>query len=238
MEFIDSIVKTLSEVSQTTIKKGKDVKNIAKLNLMISDEERKIERNYIEIGRLFYEMHRDDCEKEFAELIISIDESKDKIKECNEEIKELKGIIKCPGCDAEIMGNLAYCPHCGYKIEQEEPEEKECQEETSETIFCNNCGAKLDPEYKFCVKCGTAVANEEPVVMNPDGSAAPSEETDEAEKKDECCHSYAEEQCSQDNADDDKSICDVPSQGADTEEQLENHYDRMKDEQNQRSISQ
>lgn len=214
MEFIDTIVKTLSEVSQTTIKKGKDVKNIAKLNLTISDEERKIERNYIEIGRLFYEMHKDDCEKEFAEFIVSIDESKEKIKQCNEEIKELKGIIKCPGCDAEIMGNLAYCPHCGFKIEQEEPEE-ECQEESADVVFCKNCGAKLDPEYKFCVKCGTAVVNEEPIVVQPEGDViSPEEETSEELKEEGCCKSEEEQPCKQEceNADDGKSCCDAPVQ--------------------------
>ncbi len=212
MELIDTIVKTLSEVSQTTIKKGKDVKNIAKLNLTISDEERKIEKNYIEIGRLFYEMHKDDCEKEFAELIISIDDSKDKIKQCNEDIKELKGIIKCPGCDAEIMGNLAYCPHCGFKIEQEEPAE-ECQPEAPDTVFCKNCGAKLDPEYKFCVKCGTAITKEEPVVVQPDGNVvSPEEETSEEIKNDECCKSEEEESCTQEDAADEKTCCDAPAQ--------------------------
>lgn len=214
MELIDTIVKTISGVSQTTIKKGKDVKNIAKLNLTISDEERKIDRNYMEIGRLFYEMHKDDCEKEFAELIVSIDESKEKIKQCNEEIKELKGIIKCPGCDAEIMGNLAYCPHCGFKIEQEEPEE-ERQEESADVVFCKNCGAKLDPEYKFCVKCGTAVEHEAPIVVRPDGSIVPVEkETSDEPEKEACCKSEEEQPCKQacEKADDENTCCDAPVQ--------------------------
>ena len=214
MELIDTIVKTISGVSQTTIKKGKDVKNIAKLNLTISDEERKIDRNYMEIGRLFYEMHKDDCEKEFAELIVSIDESKEKIKQCNEEIKELKGIIKCPGCNAEIMGNLAYCPNCGCKIEKEEPEE-ESQEESPDAVFCKNCGAKLDPEYKFCVKCGTAVEHEAPIVVQPDGSIVPVEkETSNEPEKEACCKSEEEQPCKQacEKADDENTCCDAPVQ--------------------------
>jgi hypothetical protein len=44
MSFLNNLGQKISDVSQTTIKKTKDLADTAKLNLNISEEERKIER--------------------------------------------------------------------------------------------------------------------------------------------------------------------------------------------------
>ena len=46
MSFLNNLGQKISDVSQTTIKKTKDLADTAKLNLNISEEERKIDTAY------------------------------------------------------------------------------------------------------------------------------------------------------------------------------------------------
>ena len=50
MSFFNNLGQKISDVSQTTIKKTKDLADTAKLNLNISEEERKIDTNRLENG--------------------------------------------------------------------------------------------------------------------------------------------------------------------------------------------
>ena len=51
MSFLNNLGQKISDVSQTTIKKTKDLADTAKLNLNISEEERKIDTAYEQIGK-------------------------------------------------------------------------------------------------------------------------------------------------------------------------------------------
>lgn len=113
MGFLDSLGKTLSEVGQTTLKKGAEVANTAKYSLMISDEERKIEKVYQEIGKKYYELHALDYEAEYSEMIAAIEDGKEKIAEYQEKIKEIKGYTKCYNCQGDVPAGVNFCPCCG-----------------------------------------------------------------------------------------------------------------------------
>lgn len=51
MSFLNNLGQKISDVSQTTIKKTKDLADTAKLNLNISEEEHKINTAYEQIGK-------------------------------------------------------------------------------------------------------------------------------------------------------------------------------------------
>ena len=53
MSFLNNLGQKISDVSQTTIKKTKDLADTAKLNLNISEEERKIDTAYEQIGKWY-----------------------------------------------------------------------------------------------------------------------------------------------------------------------------------------
>lgn len=55
MSFLNNLGQKISDVSQTTIKKTKDLADTAKLNLNISEEERKIDTAYEQIGKWYVE---------------------------------------------------------------------------------------------------------------------------------------------------------------------------------------
>ena len=56
-------------IANRAAKKTKNVSRIAKLNVDIATERDCIKRNYLEIGKLYYETHREAPESYFLELV-------------------------------------------------------------------------------------------------------------------------------------------------------------------------
>ena len=50
-------------------------------------------------------------------------------------------VARCPNCEADLDGNLKFCPECGHKLHGDK--------------HCTQCGAKLKEDAKFCGECGT-----------------------------------------------------------------------------------
>lgn len=149
MGFFDNIGKTLSNAGQTIAQKSKDVVDTAKLNSAISDEQKKITTAYEKIGKLYVERHADYPEPDFVEYIDEIKASENAIAECQQKLKDLKGVTVCPACGAEVTNESMFCPNCGNRIRTEQPK--------PQGSVCPNCGAPLTPGSKFCTSCGVAV---------------------------------------------------------------------------------
>lgn len=48
------------------------------------------------------------------------------------------GMIVCPNCKAQVVGDSKFCNYCGAKLENK----------------CPNCGAAVTPDSIFCAECG------------------------------------------------------------------------------------
>ena len=79
--------KTFASFAAT---KTKHVSRIAKLNVDIASERDTIKRVYREIGKLYYETHREDPETYFVQLCREIDVSMESIASMEAEIVRLK----------------------------------------------------------------------------------------------------------------------------------------------------
>ena len=119
MGLLNSISKTASNIGQ----KGKDVANTAKLNHQISEEEKRIEKLYEEIGKQYCQLHGEDYEDAFTEFMLAMHESEEKINSLKAEVHALQGLVKCPHCGEDIPLGTAFCPKCGGKIEETTEEE-------------------------------------------------------------------------------------------------------------------
>ena len=73
-----------------TARKTRDVSRIARLNVEIAGERDNIKRNYHEIGKLYYEIHRDAPEGFFVQLCQEIDNSLSSIADMEAEVARLK----------------------------------------------------------------------------------------------------------------------------------------------------
>jgi ribosomal protein L40E len=134
MDFFEKVGDTITGKSKELAKKAKDVTDIAKLNSQISSEKDKINKNYIEIGRAYYNAHLHEENYNYEGLCGEITVSMDKITELKKDIQTLKGTKCCENCGAELPREAAYCLSCGTKVEEEtEPETEEAEEEQEKT---------------------------------------------------------------------------------------------------------
>lgn len=140
MAFFDELGKKISQAGQTAVQKTKEMADVAKLNSSISDEEKRIEDSYREIGKLYDSLHGSNPEVDFAALIASIRDSEVKIAGYKQQIKDIKGVVCCEKCGAEVSQNASFCSACGAPmpvvkpVEPETAEETPVQPETAETV--------------------------------------------------------------------------------------------------------
>lgn len=151
MAFFDSISKKVSEASQSTIQKAKELSDVTKYNSMISEEEKKMNSIYLQIGKLYVSMYANHAGEEFAGLIVGITESEEKIAEYRKQIQIIKGIRRCEQCGAEVSKDALYCISCGAAMPKME------NQENSDYIKCAGCGAMVRKGMKFCTTCGRSM---------------------------------------------------------------------------------
>ena len=131
MEFFDKLGETLMTAGRDVSQKAKELSGAAKLNLDIKAKEDFVQKQYAEIGRQYYEAHKDDASTEF-EQFASIREALESIEQMKKDLLELKGAKACPQCGAKMSENAAFCSECGASLtpaeEPEVPDEEKYEE--------------------------------------------------------------------------------------------------------------
>lgn len=155
MAFFEDFGKKVSNASQTTIQKTKNMADIAKLNSMISDEEKKKNEIFLALGKLYYEKAKDLSEADFMEQIEAITAANERIEENKAKIEQIKKMGKCPQCGETVSNNSSFCSACGYRIEQ--PVEAEVPVSEKQ---CPNCGEIVAEGTTFCIYCGTKMTTQ------------------------------------------------------------------------------
>lgn len=167
MAFFDDLGKKLSQAGQTAVQKTKEMTDIARINGMISDEEKKVNNNYYQIGKLYVAMHQTDFESDFAEMMTAIKESETKIRDYKQQIQDIKGVVRCEKCGAEVVSNVAFCSSCGAPMPKQDTSAN-----NGNLIKCTGCDAMVDKNMRFCTSCGKPTAdivkdaNDIPSVIN------------------------------------------------------------------------
>lgn len=156
MGFFDDLGKKVSDAGQKTLQKTKEMSDTAKINSMISEEERKLNNTYYQIGKLYVSVHGGDGEEEFVGMLSSIAESESKIREYRKQIQDIKGVQICETCGAEVQRGVAFCGSCGSPMPRIQPVNME------DVVRCSNCGNTVKKGMRFCTECGSPMA--QPVV--------------------------------------------------------------------------
>lgn len=154
MAFFEQIGKRLTDAGQNVAQQTKDFADVTKLNNAISEKEKKISQIFSLIGQSYYERHKNDSYAEELDKISEVNSLYSDIFKNREQIKQIKGIVKCPKCGADLPLNAAFCNICGAKIEKGDIENEKnnlqrhcpiCQSIVNDDdLFCNNCGAKIE----------------------------------------------------------------------------------------------
>ena len=174
MAFFDEIGKKITVTSQDAVQKAKDITEITKLNSQIGDLNKNISSAYTEIGQTIIneyenatideiteklEAEADEMKKTILGKIASVKQLQIEILNCQEQIKILKGIVRCPSCGGEVPIDAMFCGKCGFKMKTEEKQQS--------TKVCIKCGASIPKDAVFCVNCGTKIEEEKKKKLCP-----------------------------------------------------------------------
>lgn len=97
--FVAEKVLDLADTAADTAKSGHQ---IAKLLLDKRKEESAVDKAYNQLGKLYYDLYRDDAEGAFADLCADVETSLNNIRRMDEEIAALKDSIGADDPDIEV----------------------------------------------------------------------------------------------------------------------------------------
>ena len=92
MDFLEKLSDTISEKGREVSEKVKEVSEITSLKRQIGICEDVIRKNYMEIGRRYYEKEGTEPGAEYEEFCKAISNAKTGLEDLEERIKEVKGI--------------------------------------------------------------------------------------------------------------------------------------------------
>lgn len=151
MAFFEQLGKRLSDASQNVAQQTKNLADVSQLNSANSEKEKQIKRLIFELGKAYYEAHKKDFDAEGVEIIGEINTLYREIHDNHEKIKQIKGIVKCNNCGADVPVGATFCNGCGTKVERPTADEASA----SGQRFCPSCDAVVPEGNLFCTKCGT-----------------------------------------------------------------------------------
>lgn len=114
-EMKDSLLTAGKEVTQ----KAKDVSEIAKLRLDLKAKQDFVENQYKELGRAYYQDHKDaeEVNPQEAEQFANITEALEEMDRMRSEILAIKGALECPKCGNKMPEGATFCSKCGTKLD-------------------------------------------------------------------------------------------------------------------------
>ncbi|MEY8391029.1 zinc ribbon domain-containing protein [Lachnospiraceae bacterium] len=135
MDFFNKLGDAISGIGKDVSQNVADLTGIARLNMDIRKREDFVKKQYTEIGRQYYDLHKGE-EEPFFEEINLITEALQEIEQLKVQIADLKGKKKCPVCGAVNEGEAMYCIKCGARCESVfEDEDVQETEKTQEEII-------------------------------------------------------------------------------------------------------
>ena len=148
MALFQNIVKSVTDASQTALQKTRNAADSARYASLISDEKLSMNDVLLQIGKQYYDLHKDAPEAEYEELFQKIAASQKKIQEYQQNLQALKNLTTCPACGQQVSKDSAFCPSCGTKMPTGS------SEAVSPVPTCPHCGAHIAENSKFCTSCG------------------------------------------------------------------------------------
>ena len=114
MSFFDEMKESLVSAGKDVSQKAKEVSGVAKLKLDVKSKEDYVEKQYAELGRTYFDAHRDDEENAENEQFKVIKEALAEIERMKTEILNLQGAAECPNCGAKTQITVSgKCEYCG-----------------------------------------------------------------------------------------------------------------------------
>ncbi len=125
MELFDKLGDTIISVSKDATQRAKDLSELARLRMEIRAKQDYLNKLYLEIGKIYYDAHKDDEEKEFKEQMLLIKDAREVLDELKQQLGQIKGTVKCTACGQDMPIEADFCSKCGTKLVKPKKEEEE-----------------------------------------------------------------------------------------------------------------
>ncbi|MCD7893285.1 MAG: zinc ribbon domain-containing protein [Erysipelotrichaceae bacterium] len=100
-------------------------------------------------------------------MMQEIQASQEIIRDCKEQIKQIKGVVVCENCNTENPLGATYCSKCGKELPKSNID-------TENMVQCSSC-SKYNPKgMRFCTGCGQPLVVEEKKIEYPTKKICPS----------------------------------------------------------------
>lgn len=117
MSFWNNMKETVASAGKDVSQKAKEVSGVAKLKLDIRSKEEALNKEYIALGKRYYEMNK---EGEIADQEISnVSTLLNEIEDLKSEVLRMQGGCSCPQCGAVVPLGTSFCSQCGARIDGE-----------------------------------------------------------------------------------------------------------------------
>lgn len=151
MALWNNIGRRVSVTTSKAMRQAQVLSETAKLNALISEEEKKINQIYFQLGKYYVENHREVHDEDLSEFFSMLFSHEENISRYRDQVQIIKGIIKCSNCGTQVNSSASFCSACGTAI----PKLIEIEEDSEEEeLMCANCGSVIDEGMHFCTNCG------------------------------------------------------------------------------------
>ena len=132
----DKLKDDLFSVGKEVGDRVSDVSNIAKLKLDVRSKEDFLERQFAQLGRMYYAAHKNDVEAVAEQdTFVAIAETEAQIEGIKQTILDLQGAVCCPNCGEKYQKGFKFCPSCGAELKKEAaPEDDMFVDEEAEAV--------------------------------------------------------------------------------------------------------
>ena len=114
MKFRDDVLAAGKQAGD----KMNEVSAQARLRFDIKAKEDFIRSQYTELGRAYYERHKDDPDLgDNLDAFMAIKEAAEEIERLQNEIMDAQGAVVCPQCGLKQKKDHAFCSGCGAALQ-------------------------------------------------------------------------------------------------------------------------
>lgn len=132
-----------TQVSQSTSEE-KNSNAISRINRLIAEENEKIEKCCLEIGKKYVQLYASNYEEEFEDIMQTIALSQKKLGDYSMQMQFVTGVIVCTECGHKAPKGSVFCNMCGSKMPAINFDNFE---------MCDNCGRLIEKGAAICPSC-------------------------------------------------------------------------------------
>lgn len=130
-DFFEDLGKRLEVTAQTVTSRAGEAIEIQRLKGQIRDLARRNAVDLMELGRTIYDRYKagDQVEEDAKILCQAVSDRKTKMEAYEKKIAIIRGASECMNCGKMVAKDMSYCPYCGEKAPEVQPDEESGNEE-------------------------------------------------------------------------------------------------------------